>query len=222
MSQEKKVLRRHVMYFGLQSTCDFGTGTRRKEELYQMIFHAGYRRILPCVTFGKEKMETGWLTAEELLQSVPLLKEAGLSAEEIVVTEREINEFLPEICLLAEKTGLHFVAVSLPEPCSFSKLQKMADAYRAAAESLAGSGAMLLLRNRDEKWLRECEGTTELEVLLELCGTSVGTEIRLEAFAESCVDAEAFLWRNKKRVRSILYPAAVLSPAAVFSYLIFQ
>lgn len=165
-----------------------------KEAFLKRITAAGFRYMEPCVTLspipGLE--DRVWLPAD-FASNRPLLQKYGVKTNSCHVFTQNILEDLPGLIPLAKENGIRQLVLPCPKqinPAVSIDLTRAGDALRE-------QGMELLLHND--------RGDDGYEWLLKACGDSVGAQADVGWLLHNGIDPEAFLWRNRDKVRSLHY-----------------
>ena len=196
------------MYFGIQLFGIMNTlKDRPAEEIFNRLHEAGASFAEPCIaTFSIPGLEHAFWTVDAFHDTyLPLLNEAGLAPVSVHFASRSLLAELPVIRRLAEQDGIRQFVVKSPQDLSKKSLQQTAIMYTSAADRMKEFGAELLLHNEKADIETRIDGRTAYEYLLDLCLGRVYAQVDAGWLMAAGADPEAFLWRNKDRVRSVHY-----------------
>lgn len=165
-----------------------------KEGFLKAVKAAGYCYVEPrlMLTTIPELQDRVW-TKQQLAQYVPMLKKHGLSIDSAHVVTDDILADSKAFISLAGMFGIRRLVIPCPgeiNPAVALDLTKAGDAF-------AQHGIQLLLHN----------GKDDLGYgwLLMATGENVGAQVDLGWLLAAGIDAEAFLWKHKDKIRSLHY-----------------
>ena len=190
------------MKFGIQM---YGAGRalkEKKEAFWAEAAGMGYRWIEPCL--GQEPSAGVW-TVEELEEYMPVMQAYGLSVVSCHILSGALDGWAPRLKELTGKYGIRQYVISCPEPIDGAYQAKQLEDCRELARQLSGFGAQLLAHNGMEVSCRKMAGKSAYEQFLESCAEEVGAQADVGWLLYGGEDPEAFLWRNKGRIRSLHY-----------------
>lgn len=182
------------MRYGLQMYGLNPLFLKDKEVFLSRAAKAGYRYLEPCLMLspipGLE--ERGW-TEEDFQINSSLLKKYGFRIHSAHVFTENILADIPRLIPIARDFGIRQLVLPCPKeinPAVAVDLTKAGDRLRA-------HGIDLLLHND--------KGDLGYGWLLMATGDSVGAQVDVGWLKYNGTDPETFLWKNRKKVRSLHY-----------------
>lgn len=186
------------MRFGVQMYGVNPIFLRDKGYFLRRIAGAGYRFLEPCLTLSDipELRDRVWMP-EDFAENLPLLRQYGVKIYSCYVFTRDLPGELEELIRLAGRYDIRQLVLPCPRFRDEAEGKTLARTLTTSADRLKAAGIELLLHND-----REDVG---YEWLLNQCGESVGAQTDVGWLLFCGTDPEAFLWRNRARVRSLHY-----------------
>ena len=192
-----------VQLFGIMNTLK----GRPAEEIFRSLHEAGAAFAEPCVaSFSIPGLTHAFWTVDAFHeQYLPLLKRYDLAPVSVHFASENLLADLPVIRQLAEEDGIRQFVVKPPQDLSGKSLQQAAIVYTSAADRMKEFGAELLLHNEKADIETRVDERSAFEYLLDLCLGKVGAQVDAGWLMAAVADPEAFLWKNRDRVRSVHY-----------------
>lgn len=196
------------MRFGVQMFGPGGLCRENPDKFFQTIGQAGYRLIEPCVWLDEVSGEARNLpiwTMQELADYAPVYQKYGLEVCSCHVFVQDYGQAAGKLRKLQKDFGIgQFVVAGQVEGSREGYLACAKQLMRLAGQ-LAGSGIELLIHNGAQESSVRIDGKTGYEWLLDACQGMVGAQPDVGWLLYGGEDPEAFLWRNKDRIRSLHY-----------------
>ena len=196
------------MNFGIQL---WGVMTSLKDretnDIFRELRNAGAAFAEPCIALFPipDLRHVFWSPDAFHDRYLPLLKENGLDVISVHLASQNLMQDLPLIRRLTEEDGIRQFIVKSPQDLSKTSLQRTAIEYTSAADKMREFGAELLLHNERDDVKTVIDGRSACEYLLDLCLGRVGLQADAGWIMAAGVNPEAFLWRNRNRIRSVHY-----------------
>ena len=167
---------------------------------------AGYRFLEPCLAFEPIPgiQDRVW-TPDDLDKYLPQLQQHGFTVESCHVFTRDPEADLPRLVQLAGRHGIRQYVLPCPLYSNDVVFRSMAQTVSRCADTLKKEGISLLIHNDGAASRQLQDGMSVYEQFLKLCTDDVGAQPDVGWLLHEGIDPEAFLWRNKDRIRSLHY-----------------
>ena len=190
------------MKFGIQMFGAYQIFKQNPEKFFSEAARAGFSLIEPRL--ASQSGGVAW-NLEQLEKYLKLMGNYGLSVYSCQILPSDFEALLPKLKNVTEKYGIRQYVLPCPSPVTEEHYQKEIQHLKELAIQTHSFGAELLLHNSAEESAQRFGKMTAYEWLLEKGEGKLGAQVDVGWLLYGGEDPEAFLWRNRDRVRSLHY-----------------
>ena len=184
----------------------YGPSSHEKDTLLNLcrkLKKIGYRMIEPIVNLDDSGIYSPFIPdSTEILKEYESIKALGMEMVSCHVVGNLLQN-ISKIRRLAEECGIRQFVVKCPTEAVEEKIQNAAIEYMTAADTIADTGAELVIHNRKQDGYTVMNGVSVYEYLLGQCHGKVGLQVDLHWLMEAEIDPVRFLEQYKPYIRSL-------------------
>lgn len=200
------------MKFGIQTYGISEWIEENPETFFEELIDDGFSMLEPCVwEFPQESPAEALWSIEKMDEMAQIALKKGMTINSVHVFTENLVESKKNLQKLNKEYGVQSFVVKLKEPFQKQELVIQAEHLMEAAIAVAEFGGQILIHNEKKDIETKIDGVSAYEWILLNTENKVFAEVDIGWLLAAGEDPEAFLWRNKEKIRAVHFKDFICS-----------